>query len=381
LDNKLKDDDKLSLPIKIARPYLLNDGDILFARSGATVGKTFYFDGKYGQAAFAGYMIRATMNKNMVLPEYVYYITLGNSYQDWLNLVYSQATIQNIGANKYENFPIVCPSIEEQKQILCFLNGKCTKIDSIITEMEQQIEVLKQYKTSLIAETVTKGLDKTVPMKDSGIDWLGKISVHWKVKRLKYCLAMPLQYGANEAGDEYNEKDPRYIRITDITLDNKLKEDDKLSLPIKIARPYLLNDGDVLFARSGATVGKTFYFDGKYGRAAFAGYMIRAAINRDIFLPEYVYYITLGNSYQNWLNLVYSQATIQNIGANKYENFPVVCPSIEEQKQILYFLNRKCTKIDNIITEKRQSIETMKAYKKSLIYEYVTGKKRVKGYS
>jgi type I restriction enzyme S subunit len=139
----------------------------------------------------------------------------------------------------------------------------------------------------------------------------------------------------------------------------------------------LLNDGDILFARSGATVGKTFYFNGSYGQAAFAGYMIRAIINKSLVLPEYIYYITLGNGYQNWLNLVYSQATIQNIGANKYENLPITCPSATEQKQIVCFLNKKCTQTDDIITQKRQSIETMKAYKKSLIYEYVTGKKRL----
>jgi type I restriction enzyme S subunit len=278
------------------------------------------------------------------------------------------------------NIKIILPPPKEQQAIATFLDTQCSRIDGIITEMEQQIEILKQYKTSLITETVTKGLDKSVSMKDSGIDWIGNIPVHWEIKRLKYCLGTPLQYGANETGFEFNEKEPRYIRITDITLDNKLKEGDKLSLPLRIAKLYLLNDGDILFARSGATVGKTFYFDGKYGQAAFAGYMIRATVNRKLLLPEYMYYITLGNSYQNWLNLVYSQATIQNIGANKYENFLTVCPPVKEQKQIVIFLNNRCKRVDNIIQDKRQSIETMRSYKKSLIYEYVTGKKRVKGY-
>ncbi len=110
-------------------------------------------------------------------------------------------------------------------------------------------------------------------MKSSGIEWIGEIPESWNTKKLKYCLDTPLQYGANESGEDFEETYPRYIRITDITSTNTLKEQGKVSLLPSIAKPYLLQDGDVLFARTGATVGKTFYYDSCYGESAFAGYL------------------------------------------------------------------------------------------------------------
>jgi type I restriction enzyme S subunit len=107
------------------------------------------------------------------------------------------------------NIKMIIPPQNEQKAIVAFLDTQCGKIDSIIAELEQQTEILKQYKTSLITEAVTKGLNKNVPMKDSGIDWIGKVPAHWEVIRLKYLLETSLQYGANEVGIPPDNKNPR----------------------------------------------------------------------------------------------------------------------------------------------------------------------------
>ena len=277
-----------------------------------------------------------------------------------------------------KNLAIPLLSNQEQKAIADYLDGRCAEIDSIIADIEKQIELLKQYKKSLTTETVTKGLDKSVPMKDSGIEWIGAIPKKWSLKKLKYIIISPLQYGANEAGDEYTPEYPRYIRITDITDNNTLKNEGKLSLAPVIAKPYLLKDGDILFARSGATVGKTFYYQNSYGISAFAGYLIRARINRKMANPKFVYYSTLGVGYDNWKNTVFTQATIQNIGADKYSQFYVTLPSLSEQLRIVDYLDSRCATIDDLIMNKQQQLDTIQNHKKSLIYEYVTGKKRVK---
>jgi type I restriction enzyme S subunit len=307
-----------------------------------------------------------------------YYYYLLFTGQEELIKQGSGTTFLELGTMDLGSIWIILPPLPDQQAIASFLDAQCEKIDDIITAMEQQIKVLKQYKTSLITETVTKGLDKSVPMKDSGIDWIGKIPAHWEIKRLKYILKTPLQYGATETGDDYDVSLPRYIRITDISLDNELKNEDKLSLPLDAAKPYLLKDGDILFARSGATVGKSFIFNKKYGQAAFAGYLIRAVCDIEKYFPKYIYYITLGTGYEQWLQMVFTQATIQNIGANRYENLIITSPPPAEQQAIASFLDDKCKSIDRILSDKQTSIETMKSYKKSLIYEYVTGKKRVK---
>ena len=173
--------------------------------------------------------------------------------------------------------------------------------------LEKQIDLLKRYKKSIISHAVTRGIVSSLPLKDSGIEYIGQIPAHWDVKRMKYILSTPLQYGANETGDEYNEDWPRYIRITDITEDNELKDEGKQSLPPDVAKPYLLKDGDVLFARSGATVGKTFQYTTDCGTAAFAGYLIKAQTDSSKVLPRFLYYSTLSTGYENWKNMVFTQ--------------------------------------------------------------------------
>lgn len=209
-------------------------------------------------------------------------------------------------------------------------------------------------------------------MKDSRIEWIGEIPKDWNCKKLKYILSTPLMYGANESGEEYNEQYPRYIRITDIDDNNKLKEEGKLSLSSIIAKPYILQDNDILFARSGASVGKTFLYKTIYGKAAFAGYLIKAQIDTSIALPKYIYYSTLSTGYENWKNSMFTQATIQNIGADKYAIYEIPMPPIDEQFRIVRFLDEKCAEIDALSGDIQAEIVTLDEYKCSLIIEKVT---------
>lgn len=210
------------------------------------------------------------------------------------------------------------------------------------------------------------------PMKYSGVEWIGAIPEHWEVRKLKKILKTPLQYGANESGEIFNEDEPRYIRITDITSDNKLKTTGKLSLPISIAEPYLLKDNDILFARSGGTVGKSFLYKSEYGKSAFAGYLIKASI-LDTIITEYIFYYTLSYSYQKWKEQIFIKSTIQNIGADRYSNLQIPLPTdIKEQQKIVTFLDEKMFQIDSIIEDTKQSIVEFKKYKQALITETVT---------
>ena len=157
-----------------------------------------------------------------------------------------------------------------------------------------------------------------------------------------------------------------------------MKQDNRLCIEDTVAKPYILQDGDLLFARSGGTVGKSFLYKQSYGNAAFAGYLIRAVVNRTIAVPEYVYYYTNSSIYDTWKNSIFIQSTIQNIGADRYSNMPIIVPNnIEEQRSIVEYLNERCVGIDALIRKKQQYLTEIENYKKSLIYEYVTGKKEV----
>lgn len=282
-----------------------------------------------------------------------------------------------IPIEKLNNVLMPNPPIEEQQKIAKFLDKKVTEIDNIVEKTKESIEDYKKYKQAIITKIITEGLDGSESMKESNVNFIKKINSRFDVIDFKYLLKENMQYGANEAGEMFNEKLPRYIRITDIDANGKLKEENKLSLSEECAEKYLLKNGDILFARSGATVGKSFIYDEKFGRSAFAGYLIKATVNNKI-LPRFVYYYTLSSIYEIWKNRIFIQATIQNIGADKYMNMPIIyIKDIKEQEKIVKILDEKCEEIDNLISNKEKIIEELEKYKKSLIYEYVTGKKEV----
>lgn len=281
-----------------------------------------------------------------------------------------------VSYDKFGSIIVPIPSINEQLSIATYLDQKCSEMDELITLQEEMITKLQSYKQSVITEAVTKGLDKNVPLKDSGIEWIGEIPEHWICTVLKKFLSEPMQYGANEPAEECNYNDPRYIRITDIKDDGTLRDDTFKSLPLEKAKEYMLTKGDLLFARSGATVGKTFLYKEDYA-ACFAGYLIKARCNKNELLPNFVFYYTLSNVYQNWKNSIFIQSTIQNIGADKYSVMPIIVPPLAEQQSIANYLDQKCSEIDELISIKQQKIEKLKDYKKSLIFECVTGKRKV----
>lgn len=305
---------------------------------------------------------------------YYYYLMVDNT-KELLHLAKNlrhSFTEEQLGQLK-----VPMPLLSEQQIIADYLDETCSKIDEIIAEAKASINEYKELKQSVIFEAVTKGLDKNVEMKDSGIEWIGEIPKNWTLYRLKHLLQSPMQYGANATGLEYDKTMPRYVRITDIDSNGNLKDVGKQSLSWDVAEPYLLEDGDLLLARSGGTVGKAFLYKKSYGTCAFAGYLIRAKAN-DKVLPEYIHYYTLSKGYEIWKNGIFIKATIQNIGADKYANLPIPIPTdIEIQREVVKYLDSKCNTLDSLIAEKESLIKDLESYKKSLIYEVVTGKRRV----
>ncbi len=312
---------------------------------------------------------------NPVFYEWLFHSSLfSDEYYRW-----GHGIVNDLWTTKWQemkNIQIVAPPLQEQQSIATYLDQKCGEIDELITLQEEMITKLQSYKQSVITEAVTKGLDKNVPLKDSGIEWIGEIPEHWICTVFKRFLLEPMQYGANEPAEECNYYDPRYIRITDIKDDGTLRDDTFKSLPLGKAKEYMLTKGDLLFARSGATVGKTFLYKEDYA-ACFAGYLIKARCNKNKLVPNFVFYYTLSNVYQNWKNSIFIQSTIQNIGADKYSVMPIIVPPLSEQQAIADYLNQRCSEIDELISIKQQKIEKLKEYKKSLIFECVTGKRKV----
>lgn len=262
----------------------------------------------------------------------------------------------------------------EQQQIAAFLDWQTGQIDALIAKKKELLEKLKEKRLAVITQAVTKGLDPTTPLRDSGTPWLGQVPEHWEVRRLKFTASEPLMYGANEAAELDDPEFPRYIRITDVKEDGSLHDDTFRSLPPDVAEPYLLKDGDILLARSGATVGKSFQYLGTWGRAAYAGYLIRLRVDTNVVNARFAYFFMQSDLYWACINSTLIQATIQNFSANKYDNINVPIPPLDEQMKIVNQIEKQKSAIDKQEAATAQAIVYLTEYRTALITAATTGK-------
>lgn len=322
---------------------------------------------------FTNLKIRKSLSNRLLRDYFFYYLFV---IDDYCKATTKTSTFPAVSMELLKNCHVVFPLVQEQQAIVDYLDKKCSEIDNVISAQQKRIALLQELKQSVITHAVTKGLDPNVEMKDSGVEWIGKIPASWDVVHLKRILRERMQYGANEPAESDDTTYPRYIRITDITANGELRPETFKSLEPSKAKDYLLDKGDVLFARSGATVGKTFLFNADI-KACYAGYLIKASCDKRRMLPEYLYYYTQSGAYECWKNSVFIQSTIQNIGADKYQMMYIPVPSKDEQKQIVEYTMRKSQIFDAAISKAQHQVELLQEYKQSLITEVVTGKRKV----
>ena len=264
------------------------------------------------------------------------------------------------------------PSYEEQAQIASTLETECTKVDALIANQEAQIVKLKAYKQSLITEVVTKGLDSNVPMKDSGVEWIGEIPKHWRLNRLKYI--------ASYNDESLSEKEPddlviRYVEIGSVTLENgitNIEEMQFVNAPSRARRITKVGDVIVSTVRTYLKAIAPITEDGLIVSTGFC--VIRP--NKSIS-SKYLEYFTKSDIFSDCVSSNSVGISYPAINASRLMNFYIIEPPEDEQKRIAEYLDQKCSKVDELISIKQQKIEKLNQYKKSLIYEYVTGKKEV----
>ena len=270
------------------------------------------------------------------------------------------------------------PSYEEQAQIASTLETECTKVDALIANQEAQIEKLKVYKQSLIAEIVTKGLDSNVPMKDSGIEEIGQVPTHWSIYRAKY-IASSLEKGSGITKEDVLENgDIQCVRYGEIysKYDGGFSTTCSRTKLSAISSPQHINYGDILLAGTGELVeeiGKNIVYLGAEPCLA-GGDIIVMRHSQD---PVFLNYAMNSISSQMQKSKGKAKLKVVHISATNIGNVLIALPPIEEQIKIGKYLDVKCNNIDRLVEIKKQKIEKLNQYKKSLIYEYVTGKKEV----
>lgn len=267
------------------------------------------------------------------------------------------------------------PHYSEQQQIADYLDTKCSEIDATAEDIQKEIDLLEDYKKSVITEVVTKGLNPDAEMKDSGIEWIGEIPKGWKIIRLKYIT--------NSIGDGLhgtpnyddlgtiffingNNLGNRKISITEKT--NRLTEEE-----YKKCGVVKLDKCTLLMSLNGTYGTLSMYDNEPIMLSKSVGYI--NVCNKET--KEYLYYFLQSSLAQNQMTISLAGTTIANLSLATVRNLKICLPSICEQQQIADYLDIKCSEIDALIADKKRQLEILADYKKSLIYEYVTGKKEV----
>lgn len=286
-----------------------------------------------------------------------------------------------------QNYPIVAPSFETQQRIASYLDKKCNKIEETIQKQQQVIEKLKAYKQSLITEAVTgkvkiangKICGEYESYKDSGVEYLGKIPSNWNVKRLRYIGKC--QNGISKGGEFFGSGYP-FVSYGDVY--NNLVLPETVSGLIESTpeeqENYSVTAGDIFFTRTSETieeVGFTSVCLKTIEKATFAGFVIRVRPFTEELVPDYSKYYFSSDAHRRFFVKEMNLVTRASLSQDLLKRLPVLIPSKEEQKEIANYLDKKCIAIDTAIEQKQNLIEKLTEYKKSLIYECVTGKKEI----
>ena len=334
----------------------------------------------------SAYMSFAITDIKRVSPRYSWYVF--RNYDDrgaFHNMGGGVRKILTFNELKHNHF--IVPPLAEQERIAEFLDEKCAEVDALAGEIKEQIATLEEYKRSVITEAVTKGLDASVPMKDSGIEWIGEIPQAWDANRLRNLIVRREGGVWGLEPDDY-EHGTICLRVADFNFGKGRFVEDNIDAFTKRKYSYAqilkykLKKGDILIEKSGGgektPVGRAVLFD-KAFTALFANFMDRLRFNSEIVNPYFIEY-WLRAWYYCGASPYYINQTIgiQNINLSLMLAKQIIFyPPLAEQEKIAEFLDAKCAKVDALIAEKQNQLATLEEYKKSVIFEYVTGKKEV----
>ena len=352
--------------------FTVNDRDILLSSSGS-IGKVsrYFFDGKPVILNTSTIRIHSS-NKENYLDDFVPYVLSSNYIQIQLRFLMTGGIVSNFGPSHLDQLFNYIPPLLEQQQIVSFLDSKTSQIDELIQKKERKIELLKKYRTSLINQVVTKGLNPNVEMKDSGVEWIGEIPSHW------FCVGTNKVYNdlgtgttpTSDNSDYYSDNGYHWITTTD--LNEGIMLDTLSKITEKSVKDYpnlrLYPSGSIYISMYGGRIGKL-------GVSTFDSYCNQSVCvlpKNDTIIVKFYYYWFLG--FQEFVKGMGRGGGQPNINKDMIKSFPTVKIPLFEQQQIVLYLDEQTHKIDSSIQSEEKKIELLKEYRQSLISEVVTGK-------
>lgn len=318
--------------------------------------------------------LQAFIPNSHIITEYLRELVKISS--DYFQMIATAATVVYVNQAGFANMPISLPPLDEQKAIAHFLDHKTRQIDDLIAKKETLIEKLDEKRTALITHAVTKGLDPSVPMKDSGIEWLGEIPEYWKAVRLKHITSRIID-GAHFTPTYVDEGIP-FLRVTDIvqaknnSIDmNNIKfipEEEHKILSIR-CKP---EQGDLLYSKNG-TIGVSRIIDWDFEFSIFVSLCLIKLTKKKVNV-EFLQYSLLGKLTETQISIGAKSNTVTNLHLDKIKEFLIYLPTLDEQRKIIQYLDQKTAKIDQQKAKIQEAIELLKEYRTSLITNTVTGK-------
>ena len=368
---------------KVAESIALRKNDILItARNGssALIGKNAIIDTDI-KATFGAFMMVFRTNKSLIA-KFAFYLM--NISFNFYRTFFTTSTVNQLTAAIFNGIEVPLPSISEQQKIADFLDKKTAQLDKVKSLLEEQIQKLKDYRASLIYETVTKGLDKTVPMKDSGINWIGEVPEGWGVSKLKFILEKGSNsikvgpFGSSLSGDAIRSSG-KWVYNQRNVLDNNFTETDFYisEAKCKELKNFSVSSGDILLTTRG-TIGRVAIVPKKYCEGIIHPCLMKFKVDSKIVLPELIKYLFNDIPLvREQLNFLSNSTTIDVIYSYNLKNIIIPTIPIAKQYSILEVLDRQTSDVDSLIKIKQKQIENINKQRQTLIYDYVTGKRRV----
>lgn len=308
---------------------------------------------------------------------YYYYLMVDNT-KELLHLAKNlrhSFTEEQLGQLK-----VPMPPLSEQQAIADYLDETCSQIDEIIAEAKASIDEYENLRQSIIYEILTKGPDDNVEMKDSGVEWIGKVPSHWMIGKVKYGTTKVGSGKTPKGGAEvYMTSGVMFLRSQNIyndglRLDNPYYISEEIDEEMKNTR---VQKNDVLLNITGGSIGRCCIFDGSIPNANVNQHVCIIRVNSSVFLPEYMHLFWISLIGQISIKSYQTGGNREGMSAEAIKNTPIPIIPIGEQRRIVDLIKPKIEDFNSLIAEKESLINDLEAYKKSLIYEVVTGKRRV----
>lgn len=333
--------------------------------------------GKNHCGAISSTIIKLEPNLDKINENYLFYYLKG--FEKFLYDRVNGTTIPHMNRDYIEEIKWIDFTIDEQQKIAEYLDKKCGEIDRVIETEKSVIEKLKEYKQSIITEAVTKGLDKNTQFKDSSIEYIGNIPSNWNIKRLRYFATC--QNGISKGGEFFGDGSP-FVSYGDVYNNNVLPEvvEGLCMVTDTEKENYSVREGDIFFTRTSETIEEiaiTCVCKKTIENATFAGFLIRVRPYTDELVVGYSKYYFASEIHRKFFVKEMNLVTRASLSQELLKKLPVLIPPKDEQQRIAEYLDKKCSEIDKAIGDKQQVIEKFTEYKKSLIYECVTGKRKV----